>query len=224
MCKENKADPGKWLLSEMIRQAQRNTNKLKPNLEEIKNKPKRPKSTAVIFRQVSWIRRRTAPSGLFFLLSNEQRNIQSCLRKQQKELCLNLDTHSASRQISPHFYFLSSRRRVTAEPQKASLTVPVAISKVWSLSASLRLCRHVHAPKADYSRWKLLATPPLRANGDLSAGSSLLYLLSLLLFSTHKWKFRHRLLGAVVTVGGCNYLRHVISDNNEAAILQTITL
>lgn len=184
---------------------------------------KKSKSAAVLFQPVTWIYRRTAPSELFFLLCNEKRNIESFLRKQPKELCLNPDTQAASWQISPQLDFLSYSRcnnynsiqiqfQLFQTQRRLRKRLPVF---QWPLAKSglacvPSVCGDTCAPKADYSRWKPWVTLPLQANGDLSVGSMFLslHMLYLDLFDlfTHKFKFRHCLLVAVVT-GGCSYLQ-----------------
>lgn len=151
---------------------------------------------------------------LFLLLSNEQRKTQSCLRKQQKELCLNPDVQSAPKYL--HIYTFSAIPDQQLTQRNLRKLLPVL---QWALakSAPADLC----APKADDSRRKPCITLPLQANGDLSAGSGFLSLQVLYLdvFArfARKLKFRHRVLVAVV-MGAA--IQHIISDKSEAAIMQ----
>lgn len=76
---------------------------------------------------------------------------------------------------------------------------------------------------SDDSRWKPCIRLPLQANGDLSAGSIFLSLwvlyLDVFALFTHKIKIQASASGRCGD-GGCNYIQHVISDKNEAAIMQ----
>lgn len=109
-----------------------------------------------------------------------------------------------------------------AEPEKASPGVPVGISKVGSRLGSIRLCLHVRAKgrlfKAKAPRHVAITGQWRPVCGGACFCHYKCFIWMFLLFSPQASA------SGCCGDGGRNYIQTVISDKNEAAILQNNSL